>query len=167
MLGTGAYHCHHLQECVRSGPKILQRSRYSHLPFHATAPQTVPWCCGDRKAFPALMLEAFRALGPSAPWLNPRVEAQLGGSLSPKWLVGVVASTWLGRRHPAAGLLRRWATRRALSSADTRNGFKVLVHAQGVGLVTRAYRTARTLCNTGEQTALGDIILDEQAAHAR
>ena len=96
----------------------------------------------------------------------PRVEAELGGSLLPKWLVDVVAHTRMGRRHPAAGLLRRWATRRARTRADTRNGFKVLVRARGVRLATRAYRTARTLHNNaGEQTALGNIILDGQVTH--
>ncbi|KAH9068462.1 hypothetical protein EDB83DRAFT_2263052 [Lactarius deliciosus] len=98
---------------------------------------------------------------------TPRVEAQLGGSLLPKWLVDVVARTRLGRRHPAAGLLRRWAMRRARTPADSRSGMKVLVRARGVGLATRAYRTARTVHNAGEQTALGNIILDGQVTHAQ
>ena len=99
---------------------------------------------------------------------TPRVEAQLGGSLLPKWLVDVVAHTRLGRRHHAAGLLRHWATRRARTPSDTRNAFKVLVRARGVGLATRAYRTARTLHNSaGEQTALGNIILDGQVTHGK
>ncbi|KAN0132122.1 hypothetical protein V8E53_010064 [Lactarius tabidus] len=85
----------------------------------------------------------------------PRVEVQLGGSLLPKGIVDVVAHTRLGRRHPAAGLWRRWATRKARTPADTRNGFKVLVRARVVRLATCAYRTARTLHSAGEQTALG------------
>jgi len=97
----------------------------------------------------------------------PRVEAQLGGSLLPKWLVDVVAHTRLGRRHPATGLLPHWATRRARTPANTRNALKVLVRARGVGLAKRAYRAARTLHNAGEQTALGNIILDGQVSLAQ
>jgi hypothetical protein len=53
-----------LQERVRSGPRILQRSCTSHTPFHASPPQAVPRRCGDRKAFPALAREVICTLGP-------------------------------------------------------------------------------------------------------
>ncbi|KAH9031782.1 hypothetical protein EDB85DRAFT_1958421 [Lactarius pseudohatsudake] len=119
------------------------------------------------KLSPRLRWRHFVLVGLARRGSTPRVEAQLGGSLLPKWLVDVVARTRLGRRHPATGLLRHWATRRARTPADSRNGMKVLVRARGVGLAKRAYRTAaRTVQNTGEQTALGNIILDGQVTHA-
>ena len=120
------------------------------------------------KLSPRLRWRRFVLLGLARRGSTPRVEAQLGGSLLPKWLVDVVAHTRLGRRHHAAGLLRHWATRKARTPADTRNAFKVLVRARGVGLATHAYRTARTLHNNaGEQTALGNIILDGQVTHGK
>lgn len=120
------------------------------------------------KLSPRLRWRHFVLFGLARRGSTPRVEAQLGGSLLPKWLVDVVARTRLGRRHPATGLLRRWATRRARTPADSRNGMKVLVRARGVGLAKRAYRTARTTVhNAGEQTALGNIILDGQVTHAQ
>lgn len=119
------------------------------------------------KLSPRLRWRHFVLFGLARRGSTPRVEAQLGGSLLPKWLVDVVAHTRLGRRHPAAGLLRRWATRRARTPADSRNGLKVLVRARGVGLAVRTYRTACTSRNAGEQTALGNIILDGQATHVR
>jgi hypothetical protein len=119
------------------------------------------------KLSPRLRWRRFVLLGLARRGSSPRVEAQLGGSSLPKWLVDVVANTRVGRRHPAAYLLRRWATRRVRTPAETRYGFKVLVRARGVGLATRAYRAARTLSNAGEQTALGNIILDGQVTHAK
>ncbi|KAI9439917.1 hypothetical protein H4582DRAFT_1943959 [Lactarius indigo] len=112
------------------------------------------------KLSPRLRWRHFVLSGLARRGSTPRVEARLGGSLLPKWLVDVVARTRLGRRHPATGLLRRWATRRARTPADSRNGMKVLVRARGVGLAKRAYRTART-------TALGNIIIDGQVTHAQ
>ena len=84
------------------------------------------------KLSPRLRWRRFVLLGLARRGSTPRVEAQLGATLLPKWLVDVVAHTRLGRRHPAAGLLRRWATRRTRTLADTRNGFKLLVRARGV-----------------------------------
>ncbi|KAN0132968.1 hypothetical protein V8E53_009333 [Lactarius tabidus] len=89
-----------------------------------------------------LRWRCFVVLGLVRRGSTPRVAAQLCGSLSPKWLVDVVAHTRLGRRHPAAGLVRHLATRRARTPTDTRNGLKVLVRARDVGLATRAYRSA-------------------------
>jgi hypothetical protein len=57
------------------GHRILQRPLYSNLPFHATAPQTIPWRCGDRKALPALALKEF---WPGAPRLNPSRRSPTG-----------------------------------------------------------------------------------------
>ena len=119
------------------------------------------------KLSPRLRWRHFVLVGLARRGSTPRVEARLGGSFLPKWLVDVVAHTRLGRRHPAAGLLCRWATRRVRTPADSRNGLKVLVRARGVGLAMRAYRTARTLHNAGERTALGNIILDGQVTHAK
>jgi hypothetical protein len=119
------------------------------------------------KLSPSLRWRRFMLLGLARRGSTPRVEAQLGGPLLPKWPVDVVAHTRLGRRHPAAYFLRRWATRRVRTPAETHYGFKVLVRVRGVGLATRAYRTARTLHNAGEQTALGNIILDGQVTHAK
>ena len=119
------------------------------------------------KLSPRLRWRRFVLLGLARRGSTPRVEAQLGGSLLPKWLVDVVAHTRLGRRHHATGLLRHWVTRRSRTSADTRNGLKVLVRARGIGLAKRAYRAARPLHNAGQQTAFGNIILDGQAAHAQ
>ena len=116
------------------------------------------------KLFPRSRWRRFVLLGLARRGSAPRVEAQLGGSSLPKWLVDVVAHTRLGRRHPATGLLRSWATRRARPPATTRNALKVLVRARGVGLAKRVYRAARTLHNAGEQTAMGNIILDGQAS---
>ncbi len=119
------------------------------------------------KLSPRLRWRHYVLFGLARRGSTPRVEVQLGESLLPKWFVDVVARTRLGRRHSATGLLRRWATRRARTSADSRNGLKVLVRARGVGLAMRAYRTARTLHNAGEQTALGNIILDGQVTRAQ
>ncbi|KAH9178119.1 hypothetical protein EDB89DRAFT_1929355, partial [Lactarius sanguifluus] len=66
------------------------------------------------------------------------------------------------RHFVLSGLARRGST-----SPNSRNGMKVLVRARGVGLAKRAYRMARTVHNAGEQTALGNIILDGQVTHAQ
>jgi len=73
----------------------------------------------------------------------------------------------LGRRHPAAGLLRHWVTRRSRTVADVRNGLKVLMHARGIRLALRVYNRVRTLHDTGMQTALGNVILDGQVSHTK
>ena len=97
---------------------------------------------------------------------SPRVERRLGGSVRPRWLAAVVASARLGRRHPAAGLLRHWVTRRSRTAVDVRNGLKVLMHARGIRLALRVYNKLRTLHDTGMQTALGNVILDGRVSHA-
>ena len=97
----------------------------------------------------------------------PRVERRLGQSVRPRWLVDVVASMRLGRRHPAAGLLRHWVTRRSRTAADVRNGLKVLMHARGIRLALRVYSRVRTLHDTGMQTGLGNVILDGHVSHTK
>ena len=148
VLGTGVRRYHRLQEPLHSGLRILQRSLSSHLPVHATHRQS-RGAADIAKYFPRLRWRRFVPSGLARWGSIPRVEAQLGGTILPKWLVGVVAHTRLSRRHPATGLLRPWATRRAQPPADTCNGFKVLVRACGVGLAERAYLAARTIHNTG------------------
>ncbi|KAF8273294.1 hypothetical protein EI94DRAFT_1298434 [Lactarius quietus] len=116
---------------------------------------------------PRLRWRRYVLLGLARRGSTPRLEAQLGGSLLPTWLVDVAAHTRLGRPHRATGLLRRWVTRRARTPSDTRYGFKVLVRARGVSLAKRAYRTACTFHNAGERSALGNIILDGQVTYAK
>lgn len=71
----------------------------------------------------------------------------------------------LGRRHPAAGLLRHWITRRSRTAAEVRNGLKVLMYARGVPLALRVYSRVCTLHDRGMQTALGNVILDGHVSH--
>jgi len=97
----------------------------------------------------------------------PRVEAHLGGSVRPGWLADVVARVRSGRRHPAAGLLRHWVTRRARTSSDVRNGLKVLARARGIGLARRVYQRVYQRHDAGTQTALGNVILDGHVAYAK
>jgi hypothetical protein len=118
------------------------------------------------KLSPRLRWRRFVLLGLARRGSTPRVEAQLGGSLLPKWLVDVVAHTRLGRRHPTTGLLRHWATRRARTPAHTRNGFESARACAGCRPSEAHVSAARTLHNAGEQTAFGNIILDGQVSHA-
>ena len=90
----------------------------------------------------------------------PRVERRLGQSVRPRWLTHATTSMRLGRRHPAAGLMRHWVTRRLRTAADVRNGLKVLMHARGIHLGLRVYGRVRTRHDKGMQTALGNVILD-------
>jgi hypothetical protein len=94
-----------------------------------------------------------------------RVEAQLGGSMRPRWLADVVARARLGGRHPAAGLIRHWVIRRTRTSADVRSSLKLLVRARGVSLAKRVYRTLCVSHDAGSRTALGNVILDGHVTH--
>jgi hypothetical protein len=94
-----------------------------------------------------------------------RVEAQLGGSVRPRWLVDVAARARLGRRHPAAGLIRHWIMRRTRTSADVRSGLKVLVRTRGVSLAMRVYRILCGSHDAGSRATLGNVILDGHATH--
>lgn len=112
------------------------------------------------KLFPHTHWRRFVLLGLAQRGGAPRIEKRLGLSVRPRWLADVVASARLGRRHPAAGLLRHWVTRRSRTAADVRNGLKVLTHARGIRLALRVYSRVRTLHDSGMQTALGNAILD-------
>lgn len=119
------------------------------------------------KLFPHTRWRQFVLHGLAKRGGAPRVEAQLGGSVRPRWLAHVAARMRLGRRHPAAGLLRHWVLRRARTLADVRNGLKVLAGARGVSLARRVYSRVRTLHDAGTRTALGNVIIDGHVAHPK
>ncbi|KAH9972059.1 hypothetical protein BGW80DRAFT_1316170 [Lactifluus volemus] len=117
------------------------------------------------KLYPHTRWRRFVLLGLARKGGASQVEAQLGGSVRPKWFTDVVARIRSGRRHPAAGLLRQWVTRRARTRADVRDGLKVLVRARGVNSAKRVYRIL--LCaslDARSRTALGNVILDGHVA---
>ena len=117
------------------------------------------------KLYPHARWRRFVLLGLARKGGASRVEAQLGGSVRPKWFADVVARARSGRRHPAAGLICQWVTRRARTRADVRSGLKVLVRARGVNSAKRVYRTL--LCTSRDArstTALGNVILDGHVA---
>ena len=118
------------------------------------------------KLYPHPRWRQFVQLGLARREGTPRVEAQLGGSARPRWLADVVARARLGRRHPAAGLLRPWVTRRARTAVDVRSGLKVIVRTRGVSLARRVYRTLCASYDAGSQTALGNVILDGHATYS-
>ncbi|KAI9511816.1 hypothetical protein F5148DRAFT_1167822, partial [Russula earlei] len=111
------------------------------------------------KLFPHTRWRQFVLHGLAQRSEAPRVEAELGGSVRPRWFSDVVSRMRSGRRHPAAGLLRHWITRRARTSADVRNGLKVLAR--------RVYRKVHLLHDAGTQTALGNVILDGHVTHPK
>ncbi|KAH9960907.1 hypothetical protein BC827DRAFT_1267959 [Russula dissimulans] len=119
------------------------------------------------KLFPHTRWRQFVLYGLTKRGGAPRIEAHLGGSVRPGWVKDVVARVRSGRRHPAAGLLRHWVTRRARSSSDVRNGLKVLARARGIGLAQRVYQRMYQRHDAGTQTALGNVILDGHVAYAR
>ncbi|KAN0132965.1 hypothetical protein V8E53_009330 [Lactarius tabidus] len=107
------------------------------------------------KLSPRAMLEAFCALGPTPPGLNPLRRSPTGR---------VLTTEMACRRRRAYTV----GSETAFCVSFASLGYaEVLVCARGAGLATRAYRLARTLRNAGEQTAFGNIILDGQVTHAK
>src|SRR6266478_3426960 len=122
------------------------------------------------KLFPHAHWRRYVLLGLAQRGGAPRIERRLGplsDRVHPRWLADVVASMRLGQRHPAAGLLRHWITRRSRTAADVRNGLKILMYARGIPLALRVYSRVRTLHDTGMQTALGNVILDGHVSYTK
>jgi hypothetical protein len=117
--------------------------------------------------FPHMDWRRFVLLGLGQRGGSPRTERRLGPSVRPRWLAHVVRSMRLGRRHPAAGLLRHWITRRSRTAADVRNGLKLLMYARGKSLAMRVYSRLCTLHDKGMQTALGNVILDGYVSYTK
>lgn len=117
--------------------------------------------------FPHIHWRKYVLLGLARRGGARRTERRLGLSAQPRWLAHVVASMRLGHRHPAAGLLRHWITRRSRTAADVRNGLKVLMYARGIPLALRVYSKVHILHDAGMQTALGNVILDGYVSHSK